>query len=82
MSPTSLLFSKTSALCVPEGFKETPGHTKIFEHNIVLKEKAAVRRMSYRIPEHLLVSLKKEVDLMLSLSIIKVSRSEGLIPLS
>lgn len=37
--------------------------------------------MSYRISERLLVSLKKEVDLMLSLGIIVQSKSEWCIPI-
>ena len=35
-----------------------------------------VRRLSYRIPERLLTSLKNEIDLMLSLRIIKTSKNE------
>ena len=68
--------SQVRALLHPEIFQEYPGRTNLIEHDIVLKPDATVRRMSYRIPERLLVSLKKEVDLMLSLGIIQQSRSE------
>lgn len=57
-------------------FQEYPGRTDIVEHEIVLKPDAVVKRMSYRIPECLLGSLKKEVDRMLSLGIIQPSKSE------
>ncbi|KAK7885998.1 hypothetical protein WMY93_025619 [Mugilogobius chulae] len=53
-----------------------PGRTDIVEHDICLKNGATVKRLSYRIPERLLSSLKKEIDLMLSLGIIEVSKSE------
>lgn len=68
--------SQVKMLCNSEVFQESPGRTNIVEHDIVLKDGAVVRRMSYRIPERLLVSLKKEVDLMLSLGIIEPSKSE------
>ncbi|KAJ8277939.1 hypothetical protein GJAV_G00081910 [Gymnothorax javanicus] len=64
------------SICNSEVFSENPGRTNIVEHDIVVREGASVRRLSYRIPERLLVSLKKEVDLMLSLGIIEMSRSE------
>ncbi|XP_051271638.1 uncharacterized protein LOC127372197 isoform X2 [Dicentrarchus labrax] len=63
-------------ICNSEVFQENPGRTNIVEHDIVMKEGASVRRLSYRIPERLLASLKKEIDLMLSLGIIEISRSE------
>lgn len=46
------------------------------EHKIMLKDESTVKCMSYRLPERLLVSLKKEVDLMLSLGIIERSKSD------
>ncbi|XP_026198272.1 uncharacterized protein LOC113150097 isoform X1 [Anabas testudineus] len=58
-----------------EIFQEYPGRTEHVEHEIVLKYNATVQRMSYQIPERLLGSLM-EVDLMLSLRIIKPSKSE------
>ncbi|XDV30635.1 hypothetical protein PO909_033505 [Leuciscus waleckii] len=63
-------------ICSYEVFQENPGRTDIVELDIVVKEGASVRRLSYRIPERLLASLKKEKDLMLSLGIIESSRSE------
>ncbi|XP_028437739.1 uncharacterized protein LOC114558153 [Perca flavescens] len=63
-------------ICNSEVFQENPGRTNIVEHNIVVKEGASVRRLSYRIPERLLASLEKEIQLMLSLGIIETSRSE------
>lgn len=68
--------SQVQTLLYSETFQEYPGRTNLVEHDIVLKPDATVRRMSYRIPERLLVSLKKEVDLMLSLGIIQQSKSE------
>uniref|UniRef100_A0AAX7U441 Gypsy retrotransposon integrase-like protein 1 n=1 Tax=Astatotilapia calliptera TaxID=8154 RepID=A0AAX7U441_ASTCA len=63
-------------LCSSGVFQENPGGTDVIEHDIILKDGASVRRMSYRIPERLLTSLRKEVDLMLSLGIIEPSKSE------
>lgn len=63
-------------ICNSDVFQENPGRTNIVEHDIVIKEGASVRRLSYRIPERLLASLRKEIDLMLSLGIIEASRSE------
>lgn len=34
----------------------------MLEHKIMLKDESTVKCMSYRLPERLLVSLKKEVD--------------------
>ena len=73
--------SQVRALCDPEMFQENPGLTNVVEHDIVLKEDAPVRRMSYRIPERLQVSLKEEVDLMLSLGVIEASKSEWCNPI-
>ncbi|KAG1925917.1 hypothetical protein F2P79_025210 [Pimephales promelas] len=67
--------NQVKALCNSQIFQEYPGRTNMVEHDIVLKEEAPVKRMSYRIPERLLVSLKKEVDLMLSLGIIERSKT-------
>ncbi|XP_063334794.1 uncharacterized protein si:ch211-282j22.3 isoform X1 [Pelmatolapia mariae] len=63
-------------LCKLDVFSENPGRTDIVEHDIVLKDGASVKRMSYRIPERLLIPLKEEIDLMLSLGIIEASKSE------
>jgi len=68
--------SEVKSLINSDIFQEYPGRTNLVEHDIVLKAEASVRRMSYRIPEHLLGALKKEVDLMLSLGIIQPSKSE------
>uniref|UniRef100_A0A3B3HGA7 ribonuclease H n=1 Tax=Oryzias latipes TaxID=8090 RepID=A0A3B3HGA7_ORYLA len=64
------------ALTNSKVFQENPGRTNIVSHDIVLKEGASVRRLSYRIPERLLIPLKEEVDLMLSLGIIEPSKSD------
>ena len=63
-------------ICHHPVFQEEPGRTDIVEHDIVLKQGAAARRLSYRIPERLLSSLKDEVNFMLSQGIIEPSRSE------
>ncbi|XP_072246328.1 uncharacterized protein nfic isoform X1 [Leuresthes tenuis] len=68
--------SEVKSLINSDIFQEYPGRTNLVEHDIVLKAEASVRRMSYRIPERLLGALKKEVDLMLSLGIIRPSKSE------
>lgn len=68
--------TQVKTLINSEMFQEYPGQTDIVEHDIVLKPDVSVRQMSYRILECLLVSLKKEVDLMLSLGIIRPSKSE------
>ncbi|XP_041937559.1 uncharacterized protein LOC121699028 [Alosa sapidissima] len=62
------------ALCTPDVFSEIPGLSHVVSHDIVLKEEASVRRMSYRIPEQLVESLKEEVDQMLSMGVIEPSR--------
>ncbi|KAK2908410.1 hypothetical protein Q8A73_009483 [Channa argus] len=72
--------SKVRMLCTSDVFQENPGRTNMVEHDVILKDGPSVRRMSYRIPERLLVSLKKEVDLM-SLGIIQPSRSEWCNPM-
>lgn len=84
MAPLDLEFQHLSedqqtevrALCDPDVFSEVPGLTHVVAHDIVLKEDASVRRMSYRVPERLLGPLKEEVDQMLSLGIIEPSKSE------
>lgn len=68
------------SLCHPELFQEKPGRTKLVEHDIVLKEDAIAKRLSYRVPERLLPALKKELDLMISLGVIEPSRSEWCSP--
>ncbi len=73
--------SQVSALCTPDVFKETHGCTTVVEHDIILKNGASVRRMSYQIPECLLGPLKKEIDLMLSLDIIEAFKSEWCNPI-
>lgn len=40
-------------------FSESPGRTNVVEHTIVLKSDAPLKRMSYRIPECLLVALRR-----------------------
>lgn len=47
------------SICNSKVFQENPGRTNIVEHDIVVREGASVRQMSYRIPERLLASLKK-----------------------
>ncbi|KAM9757960.1 uncharacterized protein ACNS7B_005079 [Menidia menidia] len=64
------------AICNPQIFKEYPGRTDILELEIVLKSDAKVKRLSYRIPERLVSSLKREMELMQSLGIIESSKSE------
>ncbi|XP_023814763.2 uncharacterized protein LOC111947970 [Oryzias latipes] len=68
--------AQVKALIDSRVFQEYPGCTNLVHHDIVLKEQATVRRMSYRVPERLLGPLKEEVDHMLSLGIIKPSKSE------
>lgn len=48
-------------LCDPVIFQEVPRHTDLVERDIMLKEHAFARCMSYRIPERLLVALKKKL---------------------
>lgn len=86
--PTTLELDHLSAvqqsqirdLCSPEVFKETPGHTTIVEHDIVLNNDAQAKRMSYRIPERLLGPLKDELDGMLKMGIIEPSKSDWCSP--
>lgn len=68
--------AQVKALIDSRVFQEYPGHANLVHHDIVLKEHVTVTRMSYRVPEHLLVQLKEEVDHILSLWIIKPSKSE------
>lgn len=68
--------NQVRALCPSQVFQEYPGRTNMIELNIVLKDDAQIKRMSYRMPERLLISLKQEVDLMLSLGVIRCSKSE------
>lgn len=68
------------SLCHPELFQEEPGRTKLVEHDIILKEDAVPKRLSYRVPERLLPALKKELDLMSSLGVIEPSKSEWCSP--
>ncbi|CAI5638198.1 unnamed protein product [Oreochromis niloticus] len=70
---TSEQQSQVTPLIDSDIFQKYPGRTSLVEHDIVLKPDAAVKRMSYRIPERFLVELKEEVDLMLSLGIIQPS---------
>lgn len=67
--------SQVRALCQPDFFSEYPGATTLIENEVVLKGDAVVKR-SYRTPEGLQASLRKEVDLMLTLGIIEPSKSE------
>lgn len=50
-------------------------------HDIVRKENAVPKRMSYRIPERQLLPLRKEIDLMLSLGMTEASQSEWCYPI-
>lgn len=61
-------------LCGPQVFQKSPGHTDLVEHDIVLREGAYPKRMSYRIPEHLLDALLKELDEMLTMNIVEPSK--------
>ncbi|KAI4883507.1 hypothetical protein NFI96_029468 [Prochilodus magdalenae] len=87
-SHTSLDISHLSAnqqsdiqgLCCSEVLQERPGRTLLVEHDIVLCEGAAARRMSYRIPERLLTALREEIDQMLAMGIIESSKSEWCSP--
>lgn len=54
--------SQVKKLIDPKVFQGCPGCTDLIEHEINLKSNAKVRQMSYRIPERLLWSLKKEMD--------------------
>uniref|UniRef100_A0A3P9DVA4 Protein kinase domain-containing protein n=1 Tax=Maylandia zebra TaxID=106582 RepID=A0A3P9DVA4_9CICH len=78
---TSEQQSQVTPLINSDIFQKYPGRTSLVEHDIVLKPDAAVKRMSYRIPERFLVELKDKVDLMLSLGIIQPSTSEWCNPL-
>lgn len=69
------------ALCTPEVFKKDLGCTSLITHDIVVEEDAPIKRMSYRILEHLLGPLKKEIELMLLLGIIEASQSEWCNPI-
>uniref|UniRef100_A0A8C6VTB1 Gypsy retrotransposon integrase-like protein 1 n=1 Tax=Nothobranchius furzeri TaxID=105023 RepID=A0A8C6VTB1_NOTFU len=71
---------EVALLIDPELFKDTPGYTDVVQHNIRLKEEAAPRQKSYRLPERLVASLKKEIHVMLELGIIETSRSEWCSP--
>lgn len=68
--------AKVKDVICPETFHEYPVHSNVVKHDIVLKSDAIVIHMSYRIPEHLSLSLKKEMSLILSLRAIKPSKSE------
>ena len=72
--------SDIQGLCCSEVLQERPGRTLLVEHDIVLCEGAAARRMSYRIPEHLLTALREEIDQMLAMGIIESSKSEWCSP--
>ncbi|XP_038133893.1 uncharacterized protein LOC119797016 [Cyprinodon tularosa] len=72
---TSEQQSQVTPLITSDIFQECPGRTTLVEHSIVLKPDAAIKRMSYRIPERFRVELKEEMDLMLSLGIIQPSTS-------
>lgn len=51
--------AQVRALCELDVVQENPGRTTVVEHEVVLTKDASVRCMSYRIPERLLVFLKK-----------------------
>lgn len=69
-APSSLSLSHLSQsqqleiqrLCDPQVFQRRPEHTNLVEHDIVLREGACPKRMSYRIPERLLEALHVELD--------------------
>ncbi len=67
---------RQAQVCHSDISSEYPQATTLIEHEIVLNSDAVVKRMSYRIPEHLQASLRKETDLMLTLKIIELSKSE------
>lgn len=43
---------------------ETPGHTEVIHHNITLKDLKPICQPVYRVPEHLLPVLKRELELL------------------
>lgn len=88
LAPSSMALSHLSksqqleiqSLCDPQVFQKRPGHTYLVEHDIVLREGACPKRMSYRIPERLLEALRKELDEMLAMNIVEPSKSEWCSP--
>ncbi|CAL9707672.1 unnamed protein product [Knipowitschia caucasica] len=61
---------------VPSLFAANPGKTTLVEHVIRLKEGRPIRQRAYRVPQHLVEKLKKEVEEMQKLGVIEPSNSE------
>ncbi|KAM4549940.1 uncharacterized protein V3H82_019144 [Fundulus diaphanus] len=65
---------------VPKLFAANPGRTAMIEHVIRLKDKGPIRQRSYRVPQHLVAQLLKEVEEMQHLGVIEPSTSEWCSP--
>ncbi|KAK7893383.1 hypothetical protein WMY93_022535 [Mugilogobius chulae] len=74
-SQLSEVFQRVSKL-----FAANPGKTILVEHVIRLKDKGPVRQRSYRVPQHLVAELLKEVEEMQRLGVIEPSQSEWCSP--
>lgn len=61
-------------------FAANPGKTVLVEHIVRLKERGPVRQRSYRVPQHLVEKLLKEVEEMQRLGVIEPSQSEWCSP--
>lgn len=69
------VFEKVSKL-----FAGNPGRMVLVEHIIRLKDRMPVRQRSYRVPQHLVAKLLKEVEEMQRLGVIEPSHSEWCSP--
>lgn len=65
----------------PSLFQERPGLTKVFTHNIILKDSTPVRQKPYRVPEKMVEKLKTEVKMMLEMGIVEPFQSEWSSPI-
>lgn len=65
----------------PQLVRQSPGRTDIAQHTIHLNDPMPLRQRLYRIPEHLLTPLKKEIEMMIQLGVIEPSISEWSSPL-
>ncbi len=65
----------------PELFQEKPGHTDLVLHDVILREATPARQKSYRIPERLVMVLKDELDIILSMGVIEPAHSEWCSPI-